>query len=230
MGIPRFTRFTAGGLFALLAACSGSTPSGVQGDAGTDATGATVVDAPGDAPSGACPARPGIAGTPCDPLGGAAAKCEYGGDAYGQCTTLVYCAADTAGGPFTLRVNVPQPGCGTNPAACPSTFDGLVDGAACPLQSVGDSCTYAAGRCGCGPCIADGGWQSRWKCLRWSEAGENCPAVRPRIGSACSQEGQVCDWGKCCSGVSLGASEQCQRGVWSAYVSGTCACAMNTCK
>jgi len=170
---------------------------------------------------------------PCLPEidGGSAgflSSCEYGGNAYGACTTIAVCGAGVISlGSWTVT---PAPsGCGTNAAECPATY-GFGEGSACPLPG---TCDYPQGRCGCLSCLSDAGTAGGyWHCRAWDDpsVGASCPAERPLIGTACTvPEGTVCFYDACCGGPSLGPSVQCTGGAWGEYASGECSCTVAFC-
>jgi hypothetical protein len=209
-----------------------TTPNDATTDATTDALPADSAPAADggsqDAPVGndsgrmgtwGCPATLPTAGAPCTLPDGASVTCEYGGDANGLCTTTVYC------GRTAWVVTPPAAGCGQNNAACPSSY-GTGEGLACPVNS---TCEYAAGRCGCLPCVKDGAPGMYWHCRMWTDVGSGCPVPRQPLGSACGVEGTMCDYNQCCGGPSLGASEACNEGIWQSAFGGGCACAMRAC-
>jgi hypothetical protein len=113
--------------------------------------------------------------------------CEYGNDENFACDDFQYC---TSGSWF----NAPQ---SSNDPTCASRAPG--DGG-CPVDrpTAGDSCStvvncsYPEGLCGCSDLGTDGG--AVWGC----ESPEpGCSIPRPRVGSACTNEGQTCTYGAC---------------------------------
>jgi hypothetical protein len=162
-----------------------------------------------------CPSSPPPPGTPCNPQP-PPLECEYGGDAWGRCTTFAACAEQPGGG-FAFQFD-PQSACSPNPTSCPSTFsDGLAlagsatvmdaDGG-CPGPSI--VCSYPEGVCGCLPRLSGCQWNCR---SRTSVA--PCPAVRPLAGDPCFNEGEQCPYGDPCQyELSLGPSMTCQHGNW----------------
>jgi len=99
-------------------------------------------------------------------------------------------------------------------SACPSTFDGVTEGSACPNDGL--ICNYPRGRCACvvsrgGPVLQiDASTQGRWACQHPGTAG--CPMPRAPLGSACTANGLFCDYGTC--NVPGGTAEQCEGGIW----------------
>jgi hypothetical protein len=146
-----------------------------------------------------CPVSPPTAGLPCSVN---ALECEYGSDPSAACNTLFTCESPVwklDHGPATTGCNT------TNSATCPMTFADVPIGMSC-AGSIGLSCDYAQARCDCGvsPPLAT----PQWNCDTPDETG--CPLPRPRIGSACSMDGQSCDYGYCSGGVTL----LCSAGTW----------------
>jgi hypothetical protein len=222
---------------AFLGACSTSAPDSrsvasdagaldePRGEAGTEA--AAVY-------AGGCPPTLPPEGAPCS----TSSACEYPFGANPLCTILAYCplvamtpvgdgqasagSADGDGGPgrFWRHSTPSDPSCAPTPAACPASFGALASGSACPVNAI---CTYPEGRCNCIPCTPpDGGVSdagaadasTQWVCEAWmTPAG--CPEPRPLLGTACSNEGQECDYGEGCgSPVDLPDPMGCRGGVW----------------
>jgi hypothetical protein len=203
------------------AGCGGSTALGEGGDGG--ARDSSVQDgATADAPSlpdtgnpdaspwsAVCPAS---APTPGDACSQENLQCEYGAawwniacDKVLQCQSGVWAAAMLAFDPCT-----PAPG--PNASVCPSSYAAVPTGAACGAQ--GTNCLYPQGECSCqfplgGPLQIDGG-NASWQCL--PEPG--CPWPRPRIGSACSSNGQSCTYEACSYG------QLCSGGTWQGSLEG----------
>jgi hypothetical protein len=194
----------------LLFACSGSTATVVGGspDAGPGADGGATDGGPG----GACPANVPGASTPCAPVG---ATCEYGGGDHLLCSTIARCQQGRTG-QGAWFVDVPGtdciPGPASNPAACPAAFGSLPTGSACPANLPSD-CVYAEGMCSCASCEGDGGMQNEWACEAFPQP-QGCPEPRPRIGSACTQEGQSCGYGSICGETRAIPYLRCQNGTW----------------
>jgi hypothetical protein len=75
------------------------------------------------------------------------------------------------------------------------------------------TCHYALGQCYCGQLIgppmapaSDGGIPDQtWSC---DVPGQGCPQPRPRLGTACTLEGQSCTYQSCAFG------QQCAGGLW----------------
>jgi hypothetical protein len=187
-----------------MVACGGVTIDPLQdGGPGNDSG-----PGPGDAaPSPYCPTSPPSQGAACSHPG---LTCEYGSDPNVYCDTVAQCM----GGAW--EVNVPPPsGCPTppNPSACPATFASVPVGQHCG-NLVGTTCDYAQGFCGCavpsmGPYPDDASAVAIWICDS-PQAG--CPMPRPKLGTACSQEGLQCDYSPC--SLPTGTSLVCQSGAW----------------
>jgi hypothetical protein len=175
-----------------------------------------------------CPAAIPADGSPC---GGANVPriCEYGGDTHGVCSTLAECGITGAGQAPHWIVTPPFPGCGTAPAGCPGSF-ASADGKVCTSSTTPNECDYGEGRCGCEPCRTQGpGFGYAWRCNAWSAVPTGCPSPRPVLGTPCAMEGQVCNYGLCCRGPSLGLDQICMNGVWSPWVDTGCSCFFPSC-
>jgi hypothetical protein len=121
----------------LLSACGSlATPpdASTSVDATTDV--ADTLDAGG---CFVCPSALPSQGGACTSMSDAAAACEYGDFATGDCSSLATCA--DAG--WSLRIP-PMPQC-ANSVECPSAFDAAAPNCAASALR----CDYAAGRCGC---------------------------------------------------------------------------------
>jgi len=210
----------------VLAGCGGATFDSIAAsDAGGDAPSASdgdsdsathdggpgddgpVGDAPSDSPvtHGPCPASPPTPGSACtrEDL-----QCEYGTSQYVGCDILVQC---TSGQWQTQTFGDTCPG-GPNPPECPPTMASVPSGSACGSQTI--TCHYDLGQCTCGflfgpppPPLDGGGPGYTWTC---DDPGPGCPQPRPRVGSACTQDGQSCMYETCSYG------QQCTGGVWQA--------------
>lgn len=150
-----------------------------------------------------CPSVPPTAGQLCDPHP-APLECEYGGNAYGRCTTLAACVLQGDG---TFRFWIPPPSdCETDAAACPASFSTTVaaDAGFCgggPLI-----CDYPEGACGCG-------YAGAW-CVERPDGGGPCPPQRPLAGDPCPTDGAACGYSRPCSAVDLGPAMICENGHW----------------
>jgi hypothetical protein len=197
----------------------GGPPTTFDASSGDD--GGTPIPVPVYAPG--CPATVPTDGSPCTP--GFALACEYGKDAH--CTQTAACASDGSNGSFTWFVTWSDPSCTGNPASCPASFGAVPIGTSC--TDTQDSCTYGEGRCACVSC-ADGTTYGggEWECDRW-QTPTNCPEPRPLLGTACSSEGQECDYGpECCAQVNIGPPMICTGGYWAGAELG-CECIAGAC-
>jgi len=197
-----------------LCACSGKVASGPSGpsDGGVDApfdddcTDCEQDSGPArDAgPTGPCPASAPGPGDACTREG---LECEYGTSQYPACDLVVQCSSG-AWQSESFGGDCPS---GANPPGCPATMGGVPVGAACDAN-IG-TCHYALGQCYCGgffggpqpPSPDGGGPTATWSC---DDPGPGCPQPRPRVGAACTQEGQSCMYFTCDFG------EQCTGGIW----------------
>jgi hypothetical protein len=191
---------------AIVLACTGKTAdvgssssSGGSSSSGSSSSGGLVSGCPSSAPQ---------AGTPCTKAG---LQCEYGNDLNLGCNTLVACQSGTwqSTSPIS-RGTCPTP---ANGPSCPASYGAVPQQATCTAQNA--SCAYPEGTCACiiycgsqypvgHEC--DAGTPYTWQC---TGAGQGCPAVRPRVGSACTQEGQNCPYGDC-----NGPNLRCTGGAW----------------
>ncbi len=143
-----------------------------------------------------CPATPPTGTADCVPPG---LLCEYGTNVNPECNALIEC---TSVG-WNLDHPMPtqsSPFCSL--AACPSTYADVPKGFCSPN---GLNCGYADGECNC--------WSSDSTIFTWqcSTPEPGCPQPRARLGTECSTDELVCDYGP------GGTSEQCQAGVWLVY-------------
>lgn len=163
----------------------------------------------GDAPVGAaCPSSQPATGSACTDMGLA---CEYGSDPSYSCDAVVTCMA----GAWTVSQAAPSTPCPvTNVAACPATYADVSQGATCDPQA---NCDYPQARCFCDVQCAtlcetqvDGGPNEKtWWCDVPAPP-TTCPVPRPRVGSACTAAGEMCDYGACEGNVAI----ECTGGVW----------------
>ncbi len=135
--------------------------------------------------------------------------CEYGGDAWGNCTTIWLCR-DGLWELFPLTI-----GCGPQAVTCPASFGATSSPPTCQesdnLQTDSPICTYGQqGSCGC-VC-------GTYSCRAWDSYGPGCPVPRPRLGTLCPTEGVTCNYWNCCpSGpddVNIGPPMVCSDGLW----------------
>lgn len=195
------------------AGCGGQTENVDNTDAGQDAAwvgqGGTLADP--------CPAaQPHLQGDPCTTPD---LRCEYGGAGpHLRCDFILQCDATSH---WTVEVTYGDCA-GTqadNASFCPKSFAALASGSACPPSRGGGPCVYAEGLCGCSNCsTSDGGhddYAGLWSCDRWPAPPSPCPPPRPRIGSACTTEGQQCAYQPVCSPLIFDQRNlKCSNGLW----------------
>lgn len=200
-----------------VAACSGRTESSAS-DGGSSDAGADSAPLPPD-----CPTTLPAEGTSCkkDQL-----LCEYGDDFDPRCNTTRVCSSGTWASPVTFggRPTCPStpPAVGPNPPMCPATRASVPTGTLCTGST---SCTYDGSTCFCGRYCpsypirqpdCDGGVTVgccnatvQWNCF---DGPKFCPQPRPRIGSACTTEGDSC---AVSAPVECGqATISCKGGTW----------------
>ncbi|MGH7295459.1 MAG: hypothetical protein ACRELB_11025, partial [Polyangiaceae bacterium] len=200
--------------FLACLACAGSTASSPDGGGadggGGGGEGGGGGDGGGLAPG--CPASAPSAGAACASVG---LECEYGNDLNVDCDTIARC--DSTGWTLTppAAQGCPTPAPGTD---CPGSYAAVPQQATC---STAATCAYPEGTCSCEvycgpqypvghPC--EGGTPMTWQC---TGAPQGCPAARPRVGSACSTDGQSCDYGDC---NAIGVV--CRDGTWHTQMNG----------
>jgi hypothetical protein len=210
----------------------------ISSDASTAPDSRTMTDdtAPPDATSGRdvrCPEQPAKEGVRCTP-DPAPLECEYGGDAWTRCTTLVRCTLDVDGS-FHFRKADPSSCTPPNPADCPATFaeaqafevsiDGGVrsqSGLGTMLLPLDHGCNYDEGVCGCQiqgsrPDQEHCNWHCRNGGNVSAVPGSECPWPRPRAGDAC-HDGLQCNYAATCHGnADIGPSMICQNGYWATF-------------
>lgn len=174
---------------------------------------------PDSGPLPGCPSSLPSSGSACVTLG---ITCEYGGDVRWTCNTVATCS----GGAWSLS-ETKDPSCPTvNASACPPSESDIQPSAACSNRGL--SCNYSTmattSFCNCmdpgGPIQIDGGG-AQWLCTNQFVGG--CPAVRPRLGTSCSQPELQCDYGIC--GMPTGLGVQCNgaTGTWTLGPGSVCA-------
>ena len=218
----------AASLMLGFAACGGSVNSVDQGNGAGDggARGDAASNGNGDVRSDACPASVPLPGSPCASAG---LTCEYGGEGpYLACSTIATCRADKSwisngGGAECTALQ------SENDPACPSSYEALEPGAACP--AIHGACVYPEGRCACASCFSPdaGGSAKGWSCVRWPSP-TGCPTPRPRIGSSCAVDGQECGYATFCSAVGSGLPDlTCSNGLWQELLRPAPPCALPMC-
>ncbi|MGH7285229.1 MAG: hypothetical protein ACRELY_27215 [Polyangiaceae bacterium] len=178
----------------------GSTSDALGGDASGDGGSQRDGGSSSDASlSSACPGSIPAAGTPCTIDG---LICEYGSSDLEFCNTVAKCTSGT------FDITPPEDACQNELDAggtCPATLGEIEAGSACP--TFGQACTYAEGSCGCGFVNHSA---DEWVCD--TSPGAGCPTPRPKLGSTCSPNGLMCDYGAC---TILGNPDMaCDGGVW----------------
>jgi hypothetical protein len=188
----------AGATLALVG-CGGTTfTSGLDGGTNDDAAGTPDGGVNPDSSTGpSCPPTAPTSGGACPSVG---FECEYGQNANPSCNTIAQCTA--TGWMYTGNTLCPV-------GTCPASYAVASMGDTCMPQGL--ICGYPEGTCSCGfgfggPIRLDAGGP-HWVCQQTSPG---CPSPRPDIGSACTPEGQMCDYGACAGGVAL----DCSGGVW----------------
>ena len=151
----------------------------------------------------ACPTEPS---GPCRTNG---AVCEFGTDLALACDVVGVCDAGLLQLVPPASGSCPTEDAGTGPA-CPG-YERSVDGGVC---SLGATCDYPEGRCRC----TSGLTGISWDCV---DPGAACPDVRPRLGTPCSSDGQVCNYGAC-TFRDTGGAETCAGGIWAATAPPEC--------
>ncbi|MFO0551992.1 MAG: hypothetical protein U0271_26640 [Polyangiaceae bacterium] len=150
----------------------------------------------------ACPETAPVDGDACPSVG---LVCEVEDGVVAVCRARATCTANG-------WVNE-APGCDPNPSQdpnCPqSPPTGNCDGAVDPALCVYTESTL----CGCTDCVGGGpcGGQPEWFCAAPPEP--PCPAVAPRLGDGCADEGISCYYGACSISPTL-AGRKCQTGLW----------------
>jgi hypothetical protein len=187
-----------------------------------------------------CPSDLPEAGSPCmfplssGPPSQSGSPCEYGTSNVSVCDTIAVCQSvrPTDGGPLnvvlppptmmvippsvmlsgTWELNEPDGGKLCQAPAqpgCPPSFDSVPRGAGC--AGVASFCDYPEGRCRCE--AADGSLTATWSC---QDPTPPCPTPRARLGSPCTQEGLVCQYGLC--GGADTDTQICRNGIWLSLV------------
>ena len=72
-------------------------------------------------------------------------------------------------------------------------------------------CDYPEARCSCATqCGLEGRPEAFWCCPDAPSGTTGCPSPRPRLGSPCTGEGTICDYGGCGGNVTLA----CKGSTW----------------
>jgi hypothetical protein len=206
MNFPRYSTFAAC-LLPLLAACGGTITGGPGNDSGTGSDGGTGSDSgtgsdtgtgtDGQPPPASCPTDPPTAGASCTDNG---LECEYGTNPNVECNKTFTCAGSLWTSPSSTPPCPPADD-------CPPAYITSGKNEQCSMSDEDLTCSYAQGTCICseGSLPEVGG--PYWNCI---PATSSCPSPRPRLGSACSDEGTQCDYGACEGGIAI----ECKDGVW----------------
>ena len=182
----------------------------------------------GPSPDGSPPPNPNCPSSAPD-QGGSCAKegieCEYGSDPRTVCNQIATCSSGAWDFAFGGGGDCPTPP--QNPSECPATLTQAQKGGACSDE--GTICNYSTSSatqfCACGspggPIMIDGGPNDTWQCAFTSNSG--CPAVRPRLGTACAVSDQNCNYDEC--GLPSGLAFQCnsQTMTWAIGFGDLCA-------
>ncbi len=214
MGSGLRLRWCVGAVMLIWAACGVSHEPAASDAGASDAAVADGAAGAGDAGAlvAACPAAPPAMGAHCAQP---ALDCEYGGDWSSKCNVLAQC---WRGGALDHTWQVRPPASTDCPtptslsAGCPST----PPSGGCSSSDPTGLCVYATARCACIPYTSSGPGATTtytWQCEPPSEAG--CPPERPRIGSACHDEGLTCTYAVC----GFGGGTYCTAGAWTEAIS-----------
>ncbi len=174
---------------------TGSSATGSSG--GSSGTGSSGGDA---ATAVSCPIIAPNAGSVCPRP---ALQCEYGSNPDIRCDQLAICSSAGAWS-YAAASKCPV-------AMCPATYDDIPAGGHCILAN--ETCAYAKGTCICaqsmgGPVrLPDAGITTSWSCFPSTLP---CRSPRPNVGSACTDDKRICDYGVCSGGVELA----CTEGLW----------------
>ena len=190
-------------------ASQGGDDAGVGLDASTAQRDSGVIDQDGgELTYMGCPSTPPDQGMQCDAEGLA---CEYGPSRHIVCNDIATCR----GGEWTYPAPTPgppSPFCLPPNPLCPMAFGDTPAATTC-ATAPDIVCDYPSGSCGCmsgGPPPLDGGTPNgSWFC---TEPSQGCSAMRPLLGTACTDIGQECAYATCID--SGGDFESCEGGVW----------------
>jgi hypothetical protein len=179
---------------------TGSSGSASGGTTGGSSSGASSGATGGSSSGGVVAVCPQVQPSPGDGCSSEGLLCEWGSNPVPGCDPQATCT----GGSWQFATMGMQCSVGSDPS-CPATFADVPQGTSCTTNHA--TCDYPEGRCVCGyelPAI-----NQTWQC---QQPAPGCPMPRPRLGTACAQEGQSCDYGSC---TSVGGNiEQCTAGVW----------------
>jgi hypothetical protein len=193
---------STGGGGATAATGSGTTGGGGSGQGGRDES-CTVPD--GASVQSGCPAVAPMRESVCwSPL----FECEYGASPNLDCNVLFVCGWHDAGG-FGCPTWMQQGGAPADCPAdtCPESLPMITPGDPCGAPHL--NCAYPNATCICASGTSGGfdGGDAGWACFPIQPG---CPSPRPRIGTPCTDDGMLCDYGRSAGGVAT----RCQSGVW----------------
>lgn len=202
--MPRSFQLITGSFFSVLVACGGISDASDSGADSSPNDGALGADG-GRFDSGSedaglgnfCPKNQPTQGAACSL---ATLQCEYGSDPRVSCNVVATCNSS-----HQWMVVATDLFCSTDGgAACPAKQADVPVGQSCsPLNLL---CEYPDGLCGCTRIAHQ---YDRWVC---DKPNPQCPYPRPRLGTACTQDQQSCDYGSC---TALGGIvEKCVGGTW----------------
>jgi hypothetical protein len=148
-----------------------------------------------------CPATPPTDGEACAPAG---LVCETEEGIIIVCRSRTTC---TANGWLTTA-----PGCSIDPAPDPACPAAQPSGT-CDKTVNKELCKYGDPFCGCSDCLGGGpcGGQAEWVCAAPPSA--PCPAIAPKLGAVCADDGLSCVYGTCYLGGTSGG-RTCEGGIW----------------
>jgi len=157
--------------------------------------------------AGPCPTPPPVVGAPCDTVGHV---CEYGDAFHIECDYVLRC---DPGNHWSVEYDGGA-GCPFTTQGCPSSIADI-DASMCGMIPL--SCDFSGVNCTCGLACASHSPFTFWTCFGGD--GGACPWPRPRVGTACAQEGLFCPYAPpCCEGLIL----DCTGGFWQGQSSGPC--------
>ncbi|NUQ75200.1 MAG: hypothetical protein HUU21_16745, partial [Polyangiaceae bacterium] len=103
------------------------------------------------------------------------------------------------------------PGCSSTPAPDP-TCPASEPSGMCDVKVDPGLCELGDTFCGCSDCLGGPcGGQAEWVCATPPSA--PCPAIAPKLGSVCDNDGLACVYGACALGGTSGG-RTCEGGIW----------------
>ncbi len=168
-----------------------------------------------------CPATPPSAGTSCSAVG---EDCEYGSSWWLWCNLVVQCTADAGWQPVSEHIGggCAEPDAGDAGGTCPSTWAEATTMDAGSAMCPAVNCNYPEGSCacilgcGCAGQRQEMDLHGAWFC---TPTPPGCPSPRPDLGTACTNAGPGCTYGRTC-GCGIGVS--CVDGVWQGELTTCC--------